>query len=204
MRVVLASKSEARHRVLRDAGIDAEVVVSGFDETTIQDPNPMTLSARLAEAKGTLVASTLDDSDVVIIAGDTVLEIEGKAHGKPRTRAAAVKLWRRMRGHSAVIHTGHCVIVRQGGVDAQQIRVQSTKVMFADLSDEEVEAYADTGEPIDVAGGFSINKLGGAFVTAIEGDPYNVIGISLPMVRQMVIDLGVPWHDLWRARCEDA
>lgn len=198
MRFVLASKSEARRRALQEAGIDPEVVVSGFDETTIQDPSPTRLCAKLAEAKGSTVATTLPDEDVVLLAADTVMEIEGRAHGKPRSREAAASLWHRMRGHGAVIHTGHFVLVRRGGVDHHQLRVRSTTVHFADVSDEEVAAYVATGEPIDRAGGFSINGLAGAFVTAIEGDPFNVVGVSLPTVRQMMTDLGIGWHELWR------
>ncbi|RRD44749.1 nucleoside triphosphate pyrophosphatase [Tessaracoccus sp. OH4464_COT-324] len=197
MRVVLASKSPSRLRVLRAAGIAADVVPSGFNESTIQDRNPISLSHRLAEAKGAAVAQALSDPNVVIFAADTVLETEGRAQGKPRTREAAVELWLRLRGHSAMLHTGHYVLVRRDGVSAHQVRVRSTSISFADLSEEEIEAYADTGEPINVAGGFSINGLGGAFITTISGDPFNVVGLSLPLVRQMVIDLGVPWHTLW-------
>lgn len=199
MRVVLASKSEARLRVLHDAGIEADVVVSGFDESTVRDPSPTSLCVRLAEAKGLTVAEQLTDDDVVVLAADTVMEIEGKARGKPRTPEAAIKLWQRMRGHSAVIHTGHFVLVRRSGRDEHSTQIRSTTVNFADLSDEEIEAYVATGEPVDVAGGFSINRLGGAFVTTLSGDPFNVVGISLPLVRQMLIDLDVPWHTLWQA-----
>ncbi len=198
IRVVLASKSPARLLALRGAGLTPDVIVSGFDETTIVDSSPTRLCTRLAEAKGSLVASSLPDDDVVVLAADTVMEIEGKAHGKPRNPESATRLWHRMRGHGAVIHTGHWVCVRRGGVEQQQSRVRSTGVHFADLSDDEVAAYVATGEPIDRAGGFSINGLAGAFVTRIDGDPYNVVGISLPLVRQMVIDLGVPWHELWQ------
>lgn len=198
MRVVLASKSEARRRVLHEAGLTVDVVVSGFDESTIQDPSPTSLCTRLAEAKGRTAAQKVEDRDVVLFAADTVLEVEGRTHGKPRTREAAIALWHRMRGHTAVIHTGHFLLVRRDGEETAQLRLQSTRLGFADLSDEEIEAYADTGEPIDVAGGFSINRLGGAFITSIQGDPFNVVGISLPLLRQMVIDQGIPWHSLWR------
>lgn len=199
MRVVLASQSEARLRVLRDAGITADVVVSGFDESTVRDPSPTALCTRLAEAKGLTVAEQLTDDNVVVLAADTVMEIEGKARGKPRTPEAATQLWQRMRGHAAVIHTGHFVLVRRDGRDEHSTQIRSTTVNFADLSDEEIEAYVATGEPVNVAGGFSINRLGGAFVTTLSGDPFNVVGISLPLVRQMLIDFDVPWHTLWQA-----
>lgn len=197
MRVVLASQSEARLRVLRQAGIDPEVIVSGFDESTLHESDPKLLCALLAEAKGLTVAATLDDPDIVVLAADTVLEFEGRNHGKPGSANAAVALWQRMRGHAGIIHTGHFVMVRQGGIEQSQVRVQSGTVNFADVSDEEIEAYVATGEPVNVAGGFSIHKLGGAYVTSIVGDPYNVSGISLPLVRQMVIDMGLKWHELW-------
>lgn len=197
MRVVLASKSEARQQVLETAGIHADVIPSGFDESAIQDPVGTSLCARLAEAKGAQVAEQLPDRDVIVLACDTVLEFEGKVHGKPRTERASVALWRRMRGHTAIIHTGHYVMVRRDGDSQAQVQVRSTTVNFADISDDEAIAYAATGEPINAAGAFSINKLGGAFVTSIIGDPYNVVGISLPLVRQMVIDMGVGWHTLW-------
>ncbi|WP_245701554.1 Maf family protein [Tessaracoccus oleiagri] len=197
MRVVLASKSEARQQVLETAGIRADVIPSGFDESAIQDPVGTSLCARLAEAKGAQVAEQLPDRDVIVLACDTVLEFEGKVHGKPRTERASVALWRRMRGHTAIIHTGHYVMVRRDGDSQAQVQVRSTTVNFADISDDEAIAYAATGEPINAAGAFSINKLGGAFVTSIIGDPYNVVGISLPLVRQMVIDMGVGWHTLW-------
>ncbi len=197
MRVVLASKSEARQQVLETAGIRVDVLPSGFDESAVQDPVGTSLCARLAEAKGAQVAAQLPDRDVIVLACDTVLEFEGKVHGKPRTERASVALWRRMRGHTAIIHTGHYVMVRRDGDSQAQVQVRSTTVNFADISDDEAIAYAATGEPINAAGAFSINKLGGAFVTSIIGDPYNVVGISLPLVRQMVIDMGVGWHTLW-------
>lgn len=196
MRVVLASKSPARLQVLRQAGLNPEVIVSGYDEHQIIDLLPTRLAARLAEAKGATVVPRLDD-DFVLFACDSVLEFEGRAHGKPGTEVAAVERWQRMRGQQGLLHTGHFVAVRRGERYSEQTRVGSTVVRFADLSDDEIRAYAATGEPQKVAGGFTIDGRGGAFVTGIEGDPFNVTGISLPLVRQMVIDAGVPWHSLW-------
>lgn len=196
MRVILASKSPARLHVLRHAGLDPEVIVSGYDESQIIDPIPTRLASRLAEAKGTTVVPTLE-GDFVLFACDSVLEFEGRAHGKPGTEDAAVERWQRMRGHQGILHTGHYVAVHQGERYSEQTRVGSTVVRFADLSDDEIRAYAATGEPQKVAGGFTIDGRGGAFVTAVDGDPFNVSGISLPLVRQMVIDAGVAWHTLW-------
>ncbi|MDO5676974.1 MAG: nucleoside triphosphate pyrophosphatase [Propionibacteriaceae bacterium] len=196
MRVILASKSPARLHVLRHAGLNPEVIVSGYDESQIIDVVPTRLAARLAQAKGTSVVPGLE-GDFVLFACDTVLEFEGRAHGKPGTEEAAIERWLRMRGDQGILHTGHYVAVHQGERYSEQTRVGSTVVRFADLSEDEIRAYAATGEPQKVAGGFTIDGRGGAFVTAIEGDPFNVSGISLPLVRQMVIDAGVPWHTLW-------
>ena len=197
VRLILASKSPARLAVLRRAGLDPEVIVSGFDERQVQDPVPTRLAARLAEFKGTAVLPQLE-GDFVLLACDSVLEFEGRSHGKPGSREAAVERWRRMRGREGLLHTGHFVAVRHGGEVARSTRVGSTVVRFADLPDDEIEAYAATGEPQRVAGGFTIDGRGGAYVTSVEGDPYNVVGVSLPLFRQMVIDAGVPWQSLWR------
>lgn len=197
MRLILASKSPARLAVLRRAGLDPEVIVSGFDERQVQDPVPTRLAARLAEFKGTAVLPHLA-GDFVLLACDSVLEFEGRSHGKPGSQEAAVERWRRMRGREGLLHTGHFVAVRQGGEESRSTRVGSTVVRFADLPDDEIEAYAATGEPQRVAGGFTIDGRGGAYVTSVEGDPYNVVGVSLPLFRQMVIDAGVPWQSLWR------
>lgn len=196
MRFVLASKSRPRLTVLRRAGLHPEVVVSGFDERSVDDPVPTRLAARLAECKGDAVLPQLT-GDLVLLACDSVLEFEGRAHGKPGSAAAAAERWRRMRGREGLLHTGHFLAVRRAGTEIRSTRVGSTVVRFADLSDAEIEAYAATGEPLQVAGGFTIDGRGGAFVTAIEGDPYNVVGVSLPLVRQMVIDAGVAWPSLW-------
>lgn len=197
MRFILASKSPARLAVLRRAGLDPEVIVSGFDERQILDPVPTRLAARLAEFKGGAVLPQLH-GDFVLLACDSVLEFEGRAHGKPGSQEAATERWRRMRGREGLLHTGHFVAVRRGGEETRSTQVGSTVVRFADLPDDEIEAYAATGEPQRVAGGFTIDGRGGAYVTSIEGDPYNVVGVSLPLFRQMVIDAGVPWQSLWR------
>lgn len=196
MRVILASKSPARLMLLRRAGLDPEVIVSGFDESQIRDAVPTSLAQRLAVKKGETVVADLE-GDFVLFACDSVLEFEGRAHGKPGTAEAAIARWQVMRGREGLLHSGHYVAVRTGADFRSATGVGSTKVSFADISDAEIEAYAATGEPQRVAGGFTIDGRGAAFVTSIVGDPYNVIGLSLPLVRQMVIDLGVPWQSLW-------
>lgn len=196
MRLILASKSPARLALLQRAGLAPEVIVSGFDEAQVRNPVPAELAATLARCKGEAVVGRLE-GDYVLIACDSVLEFEGRAHGKPGTEQAAIERWQRMRAREGILHTGHYVAVSRAGAFQDAARVGSTTVAFADVSDDEIAAYAATGEPQRVAGGFTIDGLGGAFVTSISGDPFNVIGLSLPLLRQMVIDLGVAWQDLW-------
>lgn len=196
-RFILASRSIGRLRLLRQAGLDPEVLVSGLDESQVIEPDSMQLARKLAEAKGTSVLNRVD-GDAIVVACDSVLEFEGKPYGKPGTPARAAEQWRRMRGRQGVLHTGHYVWLRRGDRESSMLRVGSTVVKFADLTDAEIEAYAHSGEPLWVAGSFTIDGLGGAFLTGIEGDPHNVVGISLPLVRQILLDLGIEWHTLWR------
>lgn len=196
-RLILASQSPARLQSLRSAGLDPEVIVSGVDEDAITHERPDLLARALAEAKGAAVLDRIE-GDVVLVACDSVLEFEGRAHGKPGTPEEAVAHWQRIRGRQGVLHTGHFVVVRRDGQDVKQARIASTVVRFADLTDGEIEAYVATGEPLVVAGGFTLDGFGGAFVTGVEGDPHNVVGISLPLLRQMLLDLGIGWQSLWR------
>jgi septum formation protein len=124
-----------------------------------------------------------------------MLSLDREVLGKPADAADAVRRWRRMRGRTGVLHTGHCLVDLEGG--RQATRPVATTVEFADLSDEEIDAYVATGEPLQVAGAFTVDGLGGAFVRAIEGDHHNVVGVSLPALREMVADLGGRWTDLW-------
>jgi septum formation protein len=125
-----------------------------------------------------------------------VLELDGEVHGKPASAEAATRRWQGMRGRSGVLHTGHCVVDTATG--RSLARAARTVVHFADLDDAEIAAYVATGEPLGVAGAFTIDGLGGAYVTGIEGDPHTVVGISLPLLRVMLAELEVAWHDLWR------
>lgn len=191
VRTILASASPARLEVLRGAGIIAEVIVSGVDESVVTTTDPAALSSELAQLKCRAVAG--DQPDALVIGCDSVLEFDGQVFGKPATLDVARDRWRAMRGAVGVLHTGHCV--RWG---AQEItRHVSTRVHFAQISDAELEAYLDSREPLRVAGAFTIDGLGGAFVERIEGDHHNVIGLSLPTLRHIVIDLGLTWTDLW-------
>ncbi len=192
-RLVLGSASPARLATLRSAGVDPEVMVSGVDEARVTTSEPARLAVELAVLKARAVAAQV--SDAVVIGCDSVLELDGEIYGKPHDAGEAVRRWRAMRGHSGVLHTGHCLV---DAADGREIsRSADTVVHFAELSDAEIEAYVATGEPLHVAGAFTLDGLGGAFVTGIEGDPHNVVGISLPLLRTMLAELGVSWTELW-------
>ena len=193
MRIVLASASPARLATLRSAGIEPEVIVSGVDEDRITSTDAANLAAALAQLKCRAVAPQVEP-DALVIGCDSVLAFEGEIFGKPAGPVEAAGRWRRMRGKSGVLHTGHCV--RRG--DEEFVETASTIVHFADITDAEIDAYVATGEPLHVAGAFTIDGLGGAFVTGVEGDHHNVIGLSLPLLRELVGDLGIAWPDLWQ------
>lgn len=194
---MLASASPARLATLREAGLEPEVVVSGVDESSVSTPDPAGRALELATLKAAAVAADL--TDAWVLGCDSVLELEGAVHGKPRDADEATSRWRQMRGRSGVLHTGHCVVdVSAGGSRRELARSAGTLVSFAPVSDEEIEAYVATGEPLRVAGAFTVDGLGGPFVTSIEGDHHNVVGLSLPLLRTMFAELGVVWTDLWK------
>lgn len=192
-RLILASASPARLATLRSAGVNPEVVVSGVDESVVAAGEPALLAVELATLKARAVAARV--SDALLIGCDSVLELDGEIHGKPADADEATHRWRVMRGRSGVLHTGHCLIDTADGREI--VASADTVVHFADLSDAEIEAYVATGEPLQVAGAFTLDGLGGAFVRGIEGDPHSVVGISLPLLRTMLAELGVAWTDLW-------
>ena len=184
LHLVLASASPARLATLRSAGVEPEVIVSGVDESQVDGLPPEELALQLAELKAAAVVARLGDGDALVLGCDSVLELDDLVLGKPDDAHDAIARWRTMRGRSGVLHTGHALHDLASGAVAAA--TASTVVHFADLSDAEVAAYVGTGEPLHVAGAFTIDGLGGPFVTRIEGDPHNVVGVSLPLLRNLV------------------
>jgi septum formation protein len=196
-RLVLASASPARLQLLRRAGLAPEVVVSGVDESGVRAPRVAELVALLASAKAQAVAR--NQTDALVVAADSLLEFRGEPMGKPADAAEARTRWQRMSGRRGTLHTGQAVFdVRNGGVASRQIGVTSTVVHFASPTPAELDAYLATGEPLAVAGAFTLDGLGAPFVRRIEGDPSAVIGLSLPLLRTQLAALGLAVTDLWR------
>ncbi|RKN23684.1 septum formation inhibitor Maf [Micromonospora musae] len=198
LRLVLASASPARRKILQAAGIEPDVLVSGVDESLVVTDRADELCLELARLKAQAVLTRLrpaTEERTLVIGCDSVLEFDGEIFGKPADAADAAQRWRRMRGRSGVLHSGHCLI------DVTAVRraeaVASTVVHFADISDEEIQTYVATGEPLAVAGAFTIDGLGGPFVQRIDGDPSTVIGLSLPLLRKLLADLDLRITDLW-------
>jgi septum formation protein len=196
-RLILASASPARRALLSAAGIDAEVMVSGVDESVVEAEDASTLCLALARMKARTIAAELPADPAILVLGcDSVLEFDGEVLGKPADADEATKRWAAMRGRSGLLHTGHHVTGLVSGRQAEA--VGTTVVHFADVSDEEIAAYVATGEPMSVAGSFTIDGRGGAFVERIEGDAGNVIGLSLPLLRKLLIEMDVSITALWR------
>ena len=196
-RLVLGSASPARLSLLRQSGLSPEVVVSDVDESAVRAPRVAEQVALLAAAKASEVAKR--ESDALVIGADSLLEFSGKPLGKPADAAEARERWRRMSGRSGILHTGQALFdVQDGAVVSRDIAVASTVVYFASPTPQELEAYLATGEPLAVAGAFTLDGLGAPFVRRVEGDPAAVVGLSLTVLRTQLGKRGLAISDLWR------
>ena len=207
-RIVLGSASTGRLRVLRNAGIDPLVVVSGVDEdATIAalgaNPDPAAVVTTLARAKADAVAHELDahvTADCVVIGCDSMLYVDGELRGKPGTPEQARRQWNSMAGRAGQLFTGHCVVrILDARTIATETAAEVTTVRFSIPTEAELTAYIAGGEPLNVAGAFTIDGLGGWFVDGVEGDPSNVVGLGLAVTRRLLESVGLSIGDLWRA-----
>jgi septum formation protein len=207
-RLILGSASEGRRRVLRQAGVEPLVVVSGVDEDAVvaalgADAAPGVVVRSLAEAKAEHVVTLLDPADAVdcvVIGCDSMLYLDGRLIGKPASIDAARREWRSMGGRSGQLHTGHCLVrLVDGDVTHRAAESFVTTVHFATPAPADLDAYLASGESLGVAGAFTIDGLGGWFVDSIEGDPSNVIGLSLPHTRALLQRVGISIADVWAA-----
>ncbi|MET0297508.1 MAG: nucleoside triphosphate pyrophosphatase [Microbacterium sp.] len=212
MRVCLASTSPARLMLLRQFGIrpltvapdvDEEAVVAaveaGEGRTLSPDEHVLLLARRKAADVVARLVDDLPDFDGIVIGGDSMFELDGAVLGKPHTPENAIARWRAMRGRTGVLHSGHAVVRVQPGAPAREVHaVAAASVSFVDdVTDAEIDAYVATGEPLHVAGAFTVDSLGGAFIERIEGDPSTVVGMSVSTLRRLVRELDVDWTSLW-------
>ncbi|MFT4029041.1 MAG: Maf family protein [Protaetiibacter sp.] len=206
MRLYLASTSPARLATLRAVGVEPVPVPSHVDEEAVaaaagpQDPDAyVTL---LARAKAEAVTGRLADEgrlDGLVLGGDSAFVIDGAIHGKPHLPETARERWRAQRGRSGVLHSGHWLIDARGGRVGRAVggATHATVHFASDITDEEIDAYIATGEPLEVAGAFTIDAKGAGFISAIEGDPHTVVGLGIPYLRTLVRELGIDWPALW-------
>jgi len=207
VRLVLASASPARLGVLRAAGADPLVEVSDVDEDALLAAHPDAEPARkvtlLAAAKAAAVAGRIaaEHPDALVVGCDSMLHVDGELVGKPGDPDTARRRWLSMAGRTGELLTGHAVLLLAGGAVAKEAEGHAvTGVRFADPTPQELTAYLGTGEPLNVAGAFTLDGFGGWFVDGIDGDPSNVIGISLPLLRRLLGGIGVSVVDLWHPR----
>ncbi|MET8827115.1 nucleoside triphosphate pyrophosphatase [Streptomyces sp. NPDC004610] len=197
-RLILASQSPARLNLLRQAGLAPQVIVSGVDEDAVTAPTPAELALALAEAKASVVAARPEAKDALVIGCDSVLDLDGRALGKPADAEEATARWKAMRGRAGTLQTGHCVY--DTGTGRYASGTASTVVRFGTPTDAEIAAYVASGEPLHVAGAFTLDGRSAPFIEGIDGDHGNVIGISMPLVRRLLAQLGVGITELWAPR----
>ena len=209
MRLYLASTSPARLATLRAVGIDPEPVPSHIDEDAVAAAagplSPDDYVTLLARAKAEAVAERMADAgdiDGLVLGGDSAFVIDDRIHGKPHLPEVARERWHAQRGRSGVLHSGHWLIDARGNQVGRAVGgATSATVHFAsDITDDEIDAYIATGEPLEVAGAFTIDSKGAGFIERIEGDPHTVVGLSVPFLRTLVRQLGVDWPGLWSTR----
>ena len=203
MRLVLASTSPARLATLRAAGVEPLTISPGVDEDAVVAAaghlEPAEMVELLARAKAEAVAESHGSTiDGLILGGDSAFVIDEIIHGKPHLPEVARERWLRQRGRTGVLYSGHWLIDHRGGENHGGVGIVThAEVTFADVTDAEIDAYIATGEPLHVAGAFTIDSLGGPFIESIVGDPHTVVGLSLPALRNLVRSFGIDWTDLW-------
>ncbi|MGO3555594.1 MAG: Maf family protein [Microbacterium gubbeenense] len=210
MQVCLASTSPARLMLMRQVGIEPQLASPGVDEDAAVAARETALGRGLSPAehvqflakeKAKAVAVSLaDDFSGLVIGGDSMFELDGRVYGKPHTPERAAERWRMMRGRTGILHSGHSVIrIDDGSLTRADATAEARVSFVADITDDEIDAYVATGEPLEVAGAFTVDSLGGAFIERVEGDPSTVVGMSLSTIRRLVRELGVEWTGLWSA-----
>lgn len=195
MRLILASQSPSRAAILRGAGVEPVLEPADIDEraleTQLAGHSPADTVAALASAKAEKVATQYPDEPV--IGGDSMLLLDGHLQGKPHTVDATIERWHQQAGRTAQLLTGHCLIFGA----QRHVETSTTTIRFAEASATDIEAYARTGEPLECAGAFTLEAMGGWFIDSIDGDPSSVIGLSLPVVRRALYSFGLSASDFW-------
>ena len=193
-KIILASASPSRKKLLESVGIHPEILVSGVDEedSNITELSPKDMVIALAIMKAHSVKDKVGDN-ALIIGADSTFEFNGKSFGKPLSREVAIARAKEVRGHYGLLHTGQCVIDTKQGIEVSDI--STSKVYFAAMTDDEIEAYVNTGEPLEVAGGFTLDGLSAPYISKIDGDPSGIIGLSLSLLRKSIISLGLKWEE---------
>jgi len=198
--LILASQSPARMQILKSAGFDLKSIPSSVDEDSVlhreQAESPEQYVKTLSLAKAKNVSDSLNNGDYLVIGADSALSFENQILGKPLKKETAIKRWRQMRGKTGELFSGQTLIDVSSGNSTTKF--SSTKIWFEDISDSEMERYVDSGEPLEVAGAFTIDSLGGGFIRRIEGDYHTVVGLSLNLLREMMAELEYQYTDFWK------